>query len=56
MAEQYGSSSPEYVDSVDWYGLLSKTKEKLVSKERELSLKIKDLDALKNVLDEETAG
>ena len=32
----------EYVESVDWFGLLSKTKEELVAKERELSDKAVD--------------
>ena len=43
----------EYVESVDWFGLLSKTKEELVAKERELSDKATELDALKKVMEEE---
>ena len=53
MAEKDGRSSSEYVDSIDWYGLSSRTKEELVAKEREVSLKLKELNAIKKILQEE---
>ena len=45
--------SPEYVHSVDWFGLLSKTKEELEAKKPRIGQKEEECDALKKIMEKE---